>query len=813
MKTFRNYLMNGAIAIVMIPGAAFAQAQAPQSAGAQSDYGIEEIVVTAQRREEGLSRTPVAVQVISADALQQSNARGQEDLRSLAPGLSIRAAQNSNELNFAIRGQSQDPLSDSPPGAVPYFNEVPIGNKSGNGAYFDLSSVQVLKGPQGTLFGRSATGGAILFSTTKPGDEFGGYVAGSLGNYSLRQAEGAVDIPIVGDKVLYRFAAFYRERDGFQKNIFPGPRARKREGDGTRWALRPSLTLKLGETVTNTSVLDYVRTRGGSMTPVITGLLPFTGVGAPFVPAEILYGGSAPGARTAALATISAFLGGVPTSAIEPYYDAYFAAGTGHNPGGLRQELIDQQARGPYVINSDGRSKYKSRSTTFTNVTTIELGDNATLKNIFGYVDISSVNGGNSDGTGFGLGNHFLFNPITGVTVDGGISDRYKEVSEELQLQGTILDDRLNYTTGIYYSDEDRGSVNVQPFFDILFGGSRQVNDYVFKNKTHAVYGQGTYKLNDGGLSVTVGARYTVDKRGKVLRAGDSFRLTNPVAPAGIDYDQSTTYKRLSWQFGIQDQITPELLLYAVTRRAYRAGGYNGTVVPKVGTAAVAGDSYVGEKVTDVELGAKFAGRLGDIPTRLSVSGFNYWIRNAQRLAFTLANGNPSSLTVNVPKGKTYGFEVEAQIAPTPWLKVGGAFNYIHASYSADIVFVNGDPQIFDQVPDTPSKSGNIYADVTIPLSNDLSATLHGDVYGQTKTSVSPRSGNNAGTIIKGYTVANFRAGIQDEKAGWSLTANLKNAFKKKYYVGGLATGEIFQINILVPAEPRTFSIDAKFRF
>ena len=785
-----------------------ASAQAPQSEGAMGD-----IIVTAQRRDESLSRTPVSVQIVGADALEKAQVRTQDDLRSVAPGLSIRSGVDANELNFAVRGQSKDPLTDTQPGVLPYFNEVPIGGgKVGASVFYDLQSVQLLKGPQGTLFGRSATGGAVLYTTAKPTNELSGNIGGSLGDYALRSVDGAINVPIVDNKVLLRVAAVYRERQGFQYNIFPG---RGRVGDNQRYGGRASLAVNLGG-FHNELVVDYLHTNGTPLNPVITGLIPFTGVGAPFVPATFLYAGVAtPTARATGIATISAFTGGViPPATVAAYYDAYFAPGTGHTAGGLTQELADQRARGPYVIDVDGKLSYRSDSAVVTNVSTLDLGEHTVLKNIIGLVTSVWNAPTDSDGTPFGLGNHYLQKILGGGIVDGSNGEHYREISEELQLQGTALSDRLNYTAGFYFSDERRRFHNLEPFFDILFGGQTQINSYILSDRSYAVYAQGTYKLNASGLAITGGLRYTIDEPHKQILADDSFRAANPMAaPAGYSYDQSSRYNKLSYQLGIQDQVSSNLLLYAVTRRAYKAGGYNGTVAPKVGSAQVAGDSYGAEKVSDVEVGVKFQGRVAGVPARLTLAGFNYWNENSQRLAFTLANGNPASLTVNIPKGTTYGVEFEGQIAPAPWLSLGAVLNYTHATYSATPVLVNGDSQIYDQVPDTPRASGSLFADITAPVTGNLSVLLHGDVYHQSTSYTTSRSAINDGATIFGYTIANFRVGVEDRRAHWTLTANLKNAFNKVYYTGGLATGEIFQLNVLVPAEPRTFSVDARFKF
>jgi outer membrane receptor protein involved in Fe transport len=173
---------------------AHAQAEAPASDGGKS-MRLEEIVVTAQRREQNLSNTPVAVAVLGAESLRDHAIISEEDLRSAVPGLNVKASFNSNDLNYVIRGQSVDTMSNTRPGVLPYINEVQIGGAGAVSTFYDLQSVQVLKGPQGTLFGRSATGGAVLFTTQKPTDEFEGYVTAGGGNYGQQKYEGAINVP------------------------------------------------------------------------------------------------------------------------------------------------------------------------------------------------------------------------------------------------------------------------------------------------------------------------------------------------------------------------------------------------------------------------------------------------------------------------------------------------------------------------------------------------------------------------------------------------------------------------------------------
>ena len=233
-----------------------------------------EIIVTAQRRSETLERTPVAISVLNAETLAKQAIVTESDLQIASPGLTIRAGYNSNQLNYALRGQSLDAFSDTRPGVLPYFNEVQLdGVGGGSSAFYDLQSIQVLKGPQGTLFGRNSTGGAVLFTSVKPGDEFGGYVSGRIGNYKSRQVEGAVNVPIAGDTVLARVAGFYEKRDGYQRNLFNNTRA----GNVDRYGLRGSLTINLSDTIKNELVVDYLHSDGNSLSGLIDSLEP-TGI-------------------------------------------------------------------------------------------------------------------------------------------------------------------------------------------------------------------------------------------------------------------------------------------------------------------------------------------------------------------------------------------------------------------------------------------------------------------------------------------------------------------------------------------------------
>jgi iron complex outermembrane receptor protein len=195
------------------PIACAVEPNAEGNSAASAPEELAEVIVTAERREESLSRTPVSVSVLSGDALSQQAIVTESDLQTKIPGLGVKASSGSNQLNYVIRGQSLDSFSGVRPGVLPYFDEIQVAG-GGSSAFYDLQSVQVLKGPQGTLFGRNATGGAVLFTTNRPTEELGGYISATGGNYNLFRTEGALNAPIVPQALLGRVAFYYETQQG-----------------------------------------------------------------------------------------------------------------------------------------------------------------------------------------------------------------------------------------------------------------------------------------------------------------------------------------------------------------------------------------------------------------------------------------------------------------------------------------------------------------------------------------------------------------------------------------------------------------------
>src|SRR5690606_6190222 len=191
-------------------------------ATAQSATTIEEITVTARRTEESIQSVPVVVRAFDSAALREASISTPEDIQVNTPGVYLSGSGGRQNAVYQIRGQSKALSGPSSPAVVSYFSEVPDPVFGSFVPQYDMGSVQVLKGPQGTLFGRNTTGGAVLYSPVAPNYELGGYVSGTFGNYDNRQFQGALNLPIIQDKVALRLAGDLHDRDAYTKNLGVG---------------------------------------------------------------------------------------------------------------------------------------------------------------------------------------------------------------------------------------------------------------------------------------------------------------------------------------------------------------------------------------------------------------------------------------------------------------------------------------------------------------------------------------------------------------------------------------------------------------
>lgn len=262
MMNSRWILGVSAAALVIAAQPVLAQdGTAPETTTAERATGVgSDIVVTAQRREQSLQDVPLAVSAISEDALIAQEATSTQGLLRMFPNVSGGQISGAGANNYSIRGLSNAETAatfDSPVGT--YIDGIYLARvNSNNFALFDIERVEVMRGPQGTLFGRNTTGGAINVVLKKPGKEMGGSIEGSYGNYDSKMLRGSIDMPI-GEHIRTRIAGYWMDEDGWAKNITTGGR----ENDHDGWGVRGAVSADLSSAVTWDVSVDHIHDVGG----------------------------------------------------------------------------------------------------------------------------------------------------------------------------------------------------------------------------------------------------------------------------------------------------------------------------------------------------------------------------------------------------------------------------------------------------------------------------------------------------------------------------------------------------------------------
>ena len=775
-------------ALLATTATTFAPAAYAQEASEGEEFSEGDIVVTARRREENLSTVPGAITAFGSEALVERSIKSDADLQLVAPGLTIRQTQGNNSLTYSIRGQTADTFSGSPSAVIAYLNEVPL-PIGGASSLYDLENVQVLKGPQGTLFGRNATGGAVLYNTAKPTMETEGYIRGRLGNFDLREVEGALNVPFT-DVVQVRAAFNTIRRDGYITNLLNGDDLGRLKRD----SVRLTMTVRPGETIENTTMMQYTRSGG-------------TNTGASYTYSVYSCGQTNNGFNLTCGAG-SLFNPGLDAIFGPGSWAAYLAAHPQAYAPGLIAYVQEQRNIGPYKTRHPGGARHKGRDLMLANTTSIELGDNLTLKNIIAYAR------SRTDSEQPQLGAPFV-TILTANAAAGqsGNELNTKSFTEELQLQGQAMDGRLEYIAGVFLQRQKADTLWPQTYFDVspVLAPAYVTNNFRIRNDTNAVYAQASFALTDS-LKVTAGARYTWEKVRMSQLPAATYTFGLP--------DQQKKFSDPSWEFGLEYRATPELFAYIKTRGSFRSGGFNGAATPVSLPASQGGNLFDSEHTQDVEAGLKYRGDVAGRPATFNVAVFRQWIQDVQRVEFPDPDG-PGGLasiavTANVPSSRITGVEAEASIRPTDWLSLGAQGAYTKARFTNGNINLFGNLFSYGPVGDTPKWSGVAWAEIGAPVGEGMGdISLRGEVYGQTGQYFSNAAASIApGTRLPGYALVNGRLAWNDI-AGSGFTAALfgKNLTNEAYFVGGMTLAAALGHNAAAVGEPRTYGVEVSFKF
>jgi iron complex outermembrane receptor protein len=763
-----------------------ASAQAP--AAGQTAASDAEIVVTARRREESLTDVPVAITYVSGEALANAGVVNTQDLVRVAPGLvtSASSTRGYDHLGISIRAQRNGEAAiTSDPSVGIYFAEVPQNAPQGlNQGLYDLGSVQVLRGPQGTLFGRNATGGAVLFEPHMPDPDFGGYLNAALGSYDYRDLEGALNLP-VSDQLRVRIAGRYTHRDGYMTDVSSG----RRYNDINQWGARAIVDWRPSSTIRSTTIGTY---NGRDRTGDIYRLALLS-----------------PLASTALVDALAA------TQQLGPY-ETTSPIGQPGNP------ITEPGSRGDVW--------------SIQNTTSIELGGSGFFadlraKNIIGYRDVHDVTVSIPSGS---------YVP----TQDQIITDDINEFSEELQLSATA--GRLNWLVGLYYF-RTTGSEILSQYNNGIAREQVTQNDVRNSNfSVFAHVDYDLADLLDG-LSVSLGGRWNNDqreviRRSRVQNAVGSPLYTCSLPPATVGENSAelcnvpfeASYEEPTWEASLNWKFQPGSLLYASYRRGYRTGGFSPS---RPTNLADAGRTFEPETLDAFEVGLKHRFRSGVVSGLFTLAAFYYDYRDIQRRTTVLISpGATTTLTFNAARAHITGAEAELHLRLFDRLSFDANYAYVNPVYNRffDTVVVGGvdyQQDVSDSIFNEVSKH-QLYAALTydIPLGprvGDLALTANYSYRSSFSTFNEINTANcttpagttyapcyNRAGIIPGNSVVNARVDWTNVlNSGLDVGVFVNNVFDEYYQINAvnvLSSLGFFATGI---GAPRTWGVQVRAHF
>ena len=768
------------VGVVLVVGLAFApaiwaQTENPKSAVAPAE--IEELVVTARKREENIQEIPVSVTAFSGAVLSEKGVRTIVDLGQAVPNLY--EASNTATL-IGMRGTAQNDLE--------LVFQPPVGLYV-DGAYLakivglnldleDLERVEVLRGPQGTLYGRNTIGGAVNFITKKPTEERSITLTAEAGNYNAFNSRLTANVPLAGKNgafqsetlgtISLRETVGYKSHDGYFQNALPGgapalpaPSGGNDYSNLNRFYNMTGLRWQPTKDITVDYWLEYHRYRNSAM------------------PYQLTYADPA-----------------VFGSALDPYIQRNRSGVTPSNAP-LTSDFT------AHPLSDTGRHIMHILTGTWDLGEVGPLGK-VTVKSISSYRSFLDDMDLDLDGTPTHILDFILVGDV-------------QHWSEDLQWVGTAP--RLQYVLGAYYY----GEYAMQNQDTIAFAAGNFSYKHLTKTKSYSPYGQLTWTppvLRDK-LSLTAGIRYTQEQvhEDNFWEGASPFTISQGKAFGGTD--------GLSPMGDLSYQWTDDLLTYSRVSRGFRGGGFtSGAPAPEL--AAL----FKPEKLLAYELGFKsqwFGKRL-----RLNADGFFSDYRDLQESVFRISPTLGTFAVVgNAEKAEIWGMEFEGTAVPVRGLEVTVGYSFIAPKYLTwtDQKFdQNGNP-VFDSqgnpvtenvanhraFADAPHHQGSVGVTYTAPPTTTGTFSAHVDVYWQDKTVYVPNNETPASQADEGwaYAVANGRlayTGIPLRKGSLDLAVFGRNLFDRKYRTWGLDLGG-FGMSTNLYGDPRTFGLQLTYNF
>ncbi len=777
---------------------AIATIVASLSLGANAQQ-IEEVVVTAQKRSESLQEVPMSVSALASSDLEGLKFRDAGEISAQIPNLQAVNTAGDGFPIFSLRGVSMSDFSFNQSSPIAsYVDEVYKGNPAIQGVQiYDLERIEVLRGPQGTLYGKNSTGGAVNFITKQPSFERSGYITAAAGDYDRREVQGAFETPIVEDTLAVRFAGTWVEQDGWFENERPGV------DDGNaidEYGLRVSTLWEPTE-----SLQFILRAATGEQDAVNYGIQPYNiteaGVG------NGLYG----------------------------LYNQLGATDATDS----RREGLDY-----FEFDSEQDAKRKIDNDAVALTVNWDLNDSLTLTSITSWDDGSISVPEDSDGTSNQVVNSYL-------------SADADQITQDLRITSDT-DGPFNYIAGIYYAKEEASNKTTLSFYndldlnldgnldfndcldttsvilgagpatpsgaateellnsfgvslaDFWPGGCQLQNDFDQERTSQAIYADTTYDLNEA-VTLRFGLRYTKDETdlenfsARIL-GNDDVPLLNtipgdPVDPYAKAADDNIDEDEWTGKIGVDYTTESGHLLYASASHGYRNGGFNAQAFtdPSELTTVDA------ETLDAFEVGFKSQWLDGSL--QLNGAAFFYTYENQQFL-----NIDPATLAqtlVNIDESEITGLELELVARPTQSLLLRAGLGLLDTEVTKGTlsgVDLEGNELIM-----APEVNFNVAADwdlVTTELGTTmlrLDSSYVDDHYFEIF--------NVDRMQEDGYWVHNARLQFDSSNEDWSVALWVKNLADEEYRSSGIDLQASFGYDYSHIGAPRTYGAELTYRF
>jgi iron complex outermembrane recepter protein len=780
---------------------------------------LEEVIVTARKKSESIQSTPVAVTALTEEMLLEQQVVAIGDLKRTAPNLSImEGGTGSAALVFvAIRGNAQTaPNAAADPAVGTYIDGIYFARPTGgNLDLFDVQRAEVLRGPQGTLFGRNTTGGALNIYTNQPVGEFEGYIRGEVGNYNHKRIEGVLNVPLDGDQLAARLAVRYNERDGY------GDYRGYSDPGGFVWEGLDEEGSKIKENVYARGTLLWAPEDSNFQATLSGWYSNYEDTGQ----------------RTEVQGINQAFVAG-------PFTVGQVLAQIGFNP----DTFLAQQKAGDAYWNADNSTTNpvfndkELREPGSGNETQgfylnleAEFGDYQ-VKSLTSFHETLSTGTVDLDGT-----------PINFLTFASEWDQ--SQFSQELQI-GSTWGDNLDWIAGAYYMQEDSDGISRSRAFGVfgqLFAPGAPVDAITAigsgtntenVNTSAGVFIQSNYSFSEE-LRLTTGLRWTWDNR-EITRMPNRAEVSifNPDPAANCllpeaNRDNPNVCKQVedvdfdypAWIVSLDYQASDDLFMYAKTSGASMAGGWN--------VRGLEAPAFDPEDIMDVEVGFKLDMLEGTL--RLNTALFYMWADDQQRIVNEFNDGTLTQFVRNASSSESYGAEFELTWLPWEGMTLAANLSFLESEYDDYEVIEGittgdnaGQSVVVDHsgenAPHAPEMTWSLSATQFVQTSvGELS--LHADyawvddTYFQDNT-VRPGEGaalqqaqreEQGFNALPDYGVFNAMAELTSNDEHWTFTLWGKNLADEEYYTGVSNFYTAFGTASWYWGAPRTYGAAVKY--